>query len=160
MAQKYLVKKPASGYMCYIELTKPDLRRLAKNGNRRVICLLNKKVEIHAAIMKNKNLDGYIMIAGKYLKQLGVRVNESIEASFRIDDSPLQFNMPEEFEEVIGTDEEAKKVFESLSPGSKRGLIALVNMVKSPDKKIERALYIARQLKRGITSPRLIMKRE
>lgn len=66
--------------------------------------------------------------------------------------------MPEEFTEVFATDAAAEKIFKNLTPGNKRGLIALVNMVKSSDKKIERALKIADKLKMGITAPAQIMK--
>ena len=42
--------------------------------------------------------------------------------------------------------------------GNKRGLMYLVSQVKSSDKRIERSFIIAAKLKRGITSPREILK--
>jgi len=38
--------------------------------------------------------------------------------------------------------------------------MALVNMVKSVDKKIERALLIAEKIRRGVHSPQQIMKKD
>jgi uncharacterized protein YdeI (YjbR/CyaY-like superfamily) len=66
--------------------------------------------------------------------------------------------MPEELREVLDTDPEAGRVFDSLTEGNKRGLMYLVSQVKSSDKRIERSFIIAAKLKRGITSPREILK--
>lgn len=51
-------------------------------------------------------------------------------------------------------DTEAKRLFESLSDGNKRGLIYLITSVKATEKRIDRSLKIADQIKAGITSPR------
>jgi uncharacterized protein YdeI (YjbR/CyaY-like superfamily) len=58
----------------------------------------------------------------------------------------------------LDTDDEANKIFHALTAGNQRGLIYLLSLVKSSDKKIERALKIAERIKQGITSPRLILK--
>jgi uncharacterized protein YdeI (YjbR/CyaY-like superfamily) len=100
----------------------------------------------------------YIMLSNKVLKQLNTAIGKTVKASFKIDTTELQFNLPEEIVEVLATDEEAKQIFDKLTGGRKRGLIALVNMVKSSDKKIERALKIAQKLKHGISSPQLMLK--
>ena len=77
-----------------------------------------------------------------------------------MDDTELQFSVPEEFAEVLATDPAAEKIFNTLTPGNKRGLIALVNMVKSSDKKIERSLLIAEKLKKGVSSPAKVMQKQ
>jgi uncharacterized protein YdeI (YjbR/CyaY-like superfamily) len=160
MPSLYTIRKPTAGYTCYIELTTADVKRLTKNGNKRVLCQLNDSVELHAAIMKSKEGMHYIMIAAKYLRQLGLRVHSQVKAEIKIDNSELQFSIPEEFAEVMNTDPAAKKIFDQLSPGNKRGLIALVNMVKSSDKKIERSLLIAEKLKGGVKSPQGMMSKK
>jgi hypothetical protein len=153
----FTVKKSGTTLMHYIELDTALVTRLTKGGNKRVVCTINDKVDIHAAIMKTKEEMYYVTIGLKHLKAFGLKRNSKIKAAFKIDTTELQFNIPEEFAEVITTDEKAKKVFDSLTDGNKRGLIALVNMVKSIDKKIERSLLIAEKLKAGITSPQKIM---
>lgn len=144
--------------MHFIALSSSEAAKLTAKGNKRVVCTLNKTVTLHAAVMRTKEGMYYIMVAEKYLKQLGLRTGMSVDAVIKKDDSELQFNVPEEFTEVFATDPEAEKIFNSLTDGNKRGLIALVNMVKSSDKKIERALKIAEKLKQGITSPQKMMK--
>lgn len=145
--------------MHYIELDAKTVKQLTAGGNKRVICALNKTILLHAAIMRSKEGMHFIMVAAKYLKQLKIKAGSTVTAAFEIDASELQFNVPEEFTEVFITDPEAEKIFNTLTDGNRRGLIALVNMVKSTDKKIERALKIAEKLKQGITSPQQVMKR-
>jgi hypothetical protein len=155
---KYNIQKMGAGYMDYIELDAKTVKRVTTGGNKRVLCTLNGTVAIHAAVMKTKEGMYYIMISAANLKKLGLRTGSPVDAVIRIDNSELQFHVPEEFTEVFATDPEAEKIFASLTNGNKRGLVALVNMVKSSDKKIERALRIAEKLKLGIASPQKMMK--
>ncbi len=145
--------------MHFIELDAKTVKRITDCGNKRVVCILNKTATLHAAIMRNKDGMYYIMVAAKYLKMLQIKAGSTVNAQIEIDKSELQFYIPEEFTEVLATDAEAEKIFNSLTPGNKRGLIALVNMVKSTDKKIERALLIAQKLKQGIKAPPQIVKK-
>jgi uncharacterized protein YdeI (YjbR/CyaY-like superfamily) len=59
----------------------------------------------------------------------------------------------------MATDPEAEAVFNKLTAGNKRGLIAFVAQVKSSYKRIERALLVAANLKAGRTSPRSQVKK-
>jgi hypothetical protein len=70
----------------------------------------------------------------------------------------VSIEMPKELKEVLNTDMEADKVFHSLTAGNQRSLIYLISQVKSSDKRIERALKMAEQIKNGITSARAILK--
>lgn len=155
---KFTIQKMGAGYMDYIELDAKTVKRVTSGGNKRVLCTLNGSLSIHAAVMRTKDGMHYIMISTANLKKLGIRSGSTVNAVIEIDKSELQFHIPEEFREVFATDAEAEKIFSSLTDGNKRGLIALVNMVKSSDKKIERALKIAERLKLGITAPQKMMK--
>ena len=159
MAASYTIQKSAAGYMHCIYLSPADVKKLTKGGNKRVICTLNGKLSIHAALMRTKEGNYYVMISNQHLKTLGLKSGGTVKAAFKIDDTELQFPMPEELAEVLATDPAADKVFQSLTAGNKRGLMALVNRVKSSDKKIGYALLIAEKLKKGISSPAKIMQR-
>ena len=128
-------------------------------SNKRVLCEINSILTFHCALI-NKKEDGYFIYVGaKTLNQLKLKIGDNIRFELKKDTSEFQFNYPEELEEVFRTDQKAKNKFDSLTDGNKRGLIYLVNQVKSTDKKIERSLKIADKLKCGITSPRLILKK-
>jgi hypothetical protein len=156
----YTIEKAGPGWMHYIRLDAPTLKKMTRDGNKRVVCVLNDTVTLHAAIQKSKEGVYSVMVAAKYLKQLKLKAGSPVKALFKIDNSELQFHIPEEFTEVMRTDPAAQKIFATLTDGNKRGLIALVNMVKSVDRKIERALLIARKLKAGIHSPAAMLKKD
>jgi uncharacterized protein YdeI (YjbR/CyaY-like superfamily) len=156
-AKQYTIIK--SGGMHQLQLDAATVTKMTRNGNKRVICVINQQLTLHAAIQRTKEGIHYIMVGAKYLKQLKWKTGQTVKALIAVDTSELQFHIPEEFAEVMATDPEAQALFNSLTDGNKRGLIALVNMLKSTDKKIERALLIAEKLKAGIRSPAAMLKK-
>ena len=160
MATQYTIQKPEKGYMHYILLSQADVKRLTTGGNKRIICQFNDQYKIHAAIMRTKEGMYYVMIGSQHLKALQLKAGSIVKLQLKKDDTELQFSVPEEFAEVLATDPAAEKIFNTLTPGNKRGLIALVNMVKSSDKKIERSLLIAEKLKKGVSSPAKVMQKQ
>jgi Bacteriocin-protection, YdeI or OmpD-Associated/Domain of unknown function (DUF1905) len=157
MATEFLLKKFDSG-MHYIMLEEKTVLELTKNKNKRAICKINNELEFHCGIMPKKEGGYFINIGLTICKKLNLSEGSKITASFSIDKTEYQFEMPEELKEVLNTDFEADKIFHSLTEGNQRGLIYLISQVKSSDKKIERALKIVEKLKNGITSPRVILK--
>jgi hypothetical protein len=130
-----------------------------QQGHRRVFCTIDGLPPTHAALLTRKALGDYYIYVGKaLLKTLQPFHNKAFSITLAADDSPYQFDMPEELAEVLATDPEAHQCFHALTPGRQRGLMHLVSMVKSVDKKIERALRIAEKIKAGITSPAAVLK--
>jgi uncharacterized protein YdeI (YjbR/CyaY-like superfamily) len=159
MSKQYTIQKFQTASMHYIELGKTELKKLTIDGNKRVKCRLNNTLVIHAAIMNTRDGIYYLMISSKNLKILKLKAGDKVAAILEIDKTEFQFDMPEELAEVLAKDENAAGIFSQLTDGNKRGLMALVNMVKSSNKKIERSLLIAEKLKLGIHSPQKIMKK-
>jgi hypothetical protein len=154
---KYSLQKFSSS-MHYIMLDAKTVSKITKNNNKRAICIINEIESFHCAVMPKKEGGHFINIGSAICKKLQLKVGAEINAHFEIDKTEYQFEMPEELAEVLNTDEEAYVIFHTLTAGNQRGLIYLLSLVKSSDKKIERALKIAEQIKEGITSPRLILK--
>lgn len=144
--------------MHYFMVDKKTVETFAKTGNKRALCKLNNAVEFHCAFMQKKEGGYFVNVGSKIRNKLGLSVGDTVTATFTSDDSAFQFEMPQEFAEVLNTDSKANKVFKSLTDGNKRGLIYLVTQVKSIDKRIERSLKIAEKLRLGIKSPREILK--
>jgi Bacteriocin-protection, YdeI or OmpD-Associated/Domain of unknown function (DUF1905) len=157
MATEYILEKFDSG-MHYIMLDKKSIATLTKGNNKRAICKLNNEVEFHCALMPKKEGGYFINVGQTICKKLKIKEGSKVSATFTIDKTEYQFEMPEELKEVLDTDFEADNIFHSLTEGNQRGLIYLVSQVKSSEKKIERALKIAEKIKSGITSPRVILK--
>ena len=132
---------------------------LMVSGNKRVMCTLNGNLALHSAIMKSKEGEYYITISSKVCKQLGLSGGNKVKIHLQVDTAEHQFSMPEELQEVLDSDPEAATAFDALTDGKKRGIMHLVTLVKSADKRIERALLIAYKIKMGITSPQLLLKK-
>jgi hypothetical protein len=149
MAKEYVLERFESS-MHYIMLDAKTVSTLTKNNNKRVICTLNNAAEFHCAIMPKKEGGSFINIGAALCKKLKIKVGSTITATFKVDKT--------DYQEVLDTDYEASTIFHGLTAGNQRGLMYLISLVKSSDKKIERALIIAERIKLGIISPRLIMK--
>lgn len=146
------------GSRFFIVLDPALAESLTVNGNKRIVCTINDVHSFHAALTNKKGVGYCVYIRGALGKELKLQEGTEIRALVKIDDSPNQFEMPEELEEVLRSDPEAQEVFGSLTPGNQRGLIYLVTQVKSTDKRIERALRVAKCIKLGIKAPQLVMK--
>jgi predicted SPOUT superfamily RNA methylase MTH1 len=145
--------------MHYILLDSKTARPWLKETNHRVIGNINGKVDFHCGIMPKKEGGFYVNIGSTLCKKLKLKEGDSLTVTFRKDSSAYQFEMPQELSTVLATDRNADQLFHALTEGTQRGLIYLVTQVKSTDKRIERALRIAEQLKNGVTSPRVILKK-
>jgi hypothetical protein len=123
----------------------------------RALCSINEH-SFHCAFMKSKEHGYYVYLGKKLISDLKLRVCDEVSVRFSNDKTENQAPEVEELTEVLSTDPEAEKVFNSLTPGNQRSLIYLVTVVKSSQKRIDRSLLIAAKLKAGITSARLVLK--
>jgi hypothetical protein len=154
----YVLEKFANGMHC-IMLSEAVVKSITKGDNKRAICKINNSLTFHCAIMPRKSGGHFIVIGSKICKQLKIKQGSEITAIFEIDNTTYQFEMPEELKVVLEMDTEANRIFHTLTEGNQRGLMYLVTLVKSSDKRIERALLIAEKIKIGVTAPRLILKK-
>lgn len=117
----------------------------------------DRKLEFHAALKKYR---GQFMITfGKrYQKELGVYPNDFFRIQFFEDTSKYGVSMPEELEAVLESDDEAKLIFESFTPGKIRSIIYTVARYKSPQTRIDKSLIFADNIKRGILDPKAFFK--
>lgn len=156
MEHHYKLEKHNSG-MHYIMLDDASLAEFTQNNNKRIICKLNNQLEVHCAIMPKKEGGFFINIGAGIRKKLGIEAGSIVSATFLPDNSKYQFELPEEFAEVLEQDLEALEVFEKLTDGNKRSIIYLVTQVKSSERRIDRSIKIAENLKNGITNARKIL---
>lgn len=157
MKTAYRLEKFSSG-MHYIIVDKDIVDTFKNLGDKRAVCKLNDQVEFHCAFMPKKEGGHFVNIGTTICKKLKIKEGSTVTATFTVDKTAYQFEMPEELIEVLYLDTDANNIFHSLTEGNQRGLIYLVTQVKSSDKRIERALKIADRLKNGITSPRAMLK--
>lgn len=154
---KAILHKFASG-MHYFIVDNDIAEYFINKGHKRVLCTLNESITFHCALM-NKKEGGYFVNVGSTIRNdLNLNAGDIITATFSPDDSEFQFDTPQELIEILHNDIEAYNIFRCLSEGNQRGLIYLVNQVKSHNKRIERSLTITKKLKEGVTSPRKMLE--
>lgn len=127
----------------------PDFVAQVFTGNniRRVVCLLNGKIEFQCAMLPKGDGSFLITVNKKTRDRLGLKAGSPLQVSLWKDDSEYGLPMPEELAEVLGQDEEGNRFFHALTPGKIRTLLYIVGQVKDPDKRIGRALAIVEHLK-------------
>ncbi len=144
--------------MHYFTVAEAVVAAIRIHGNTRAVCTLNGVESFHCALMPKKEGGFFVNVGSEICKKLGVSAGSEIEATFEMDTSENQFEVPAEWTAVLESDVEASRIFETLTAGNKRSLLYLVAQVKSPEKRIERSLKIAEKIKAGITSARIILK--
>ena len=150
------IEKFSSG-MHYVMIDEEIAKSFLTKGTKRALCLI-ENATFHCAFMPKKEGGYFINLGTTICKQLKLKEGDEVALTFKEDDSEFQFEMPEEFSEVLYQDPDADAVFQGLTDGNKRGLIYVITTVKSSEKRIERALKVAEKLKIGIISPRLVLK--
>jgi hypothetical protein len=150
------IEKFSNG-MHYVMVDEKIVDSFLSKGSKRALCLI-ENTTFHCAFMPKKEGGYFINLGSSTCKKLHLKEGNEVTLSFREDNSEFQFEIPEEFTEVLYQDPDANAVFQALTSGNKRGLIYVITLVKSSEKRIERALKVAEKLKMGITSPRLVLK--
>ncbi|WP_435413132.1 YdeI/OmpD-associated family protein [Psychroserpens mesophilus] len=116
-------------------------------------------IEFYAAIKKDKNTNDYKMMFGKRLQQeLGVFQNDYFQIQLFEDTSKYGVDMPEELDAVFKSDHEAFTIFEGLTAGKKRSIIYAIIRIKNTQSRIDKALIMCENLKRGETNPMTLFK--
>ena len=138
-----------------------DIGKLFYNGKTRVkvkASFNNKTIEFYAALNKRKD-DTYSIMFGKAnQKKLGVFPNDYFQLQFFEDTSKYGVEMPEELEAVLLSDYDGYQIFENLTPGKQRSIIYAILRYKNPQTRIDKALLVMENLKRGITDNRHLFK--
>lgn len=145
---KTILEKLGNG-MHYCNVNTSVVNRLVKTKEKRWICVINNTISFHAALQYSKEGNYFIYVGSKILKQLNLKKGMTVQIEFEKDDTMYQFEDVEEWNEVINTDAEVEIIFNQLTPGNKRSILFLIQQVKSSDKRIQRSLKIAENLKKG-----------
>ena len=116
-------------------------------------------IEFYAAIKKDKTSGDYrMMFSKRYQKELGVFQNDYFELQVFEDTSKYGVEMPEELEAIFFSDYDAYQIFESFTKGKQRSIIYSIVRTKSLQSRVDKALLLCDNLKRGVTNPMLLFK--
>lgn len=113
--------------------------------DKRVLYSINNSETRPGGIMKTLKYH-YILLNRQFIKQNKLHRGQKVIVTVEKDESEYGMPMPEELQAVFDQDEFCKDYFDQLTPGKQRNLIYIVSKIKSPDKRINKALAIAEHL--------------
>jgi len=131
-----------------LEIIQPFLDQNQKRV-RVVASFEGKSFEFYGGIQKRHG-NYYMMFGKRYQKALNIFPNDYFQLQFFEDESKYGVEMPEELDAVLLSDYEAFQIFDGFTAGKKRGIIYMVARYKNPQTRIDKALLICENLKRGV----------
>ncbi len=134
--------------MHYIEIPASVVKKLGGVFNVRLLCTLQDKLTFPCGIVALGEGKGYISLNVKRLKELQLKNGDKVAVELEKDDSEFGAEIPEELVEVFAQDPEGFERFKTLVGGKQRFIIRYVTTVKNSQLRIDRALFIIRNLKK------------
>lgn len=116
-------------------------KQFIEGDNRRVICTIMDGHKMNCALMA---AEGYwfILLNKGIRTKCGLDTGDKITVQLEKDRSEYGMEMPEEMLVVMDQDETGTRYFKSLTMGKQRSLLYIINQVKNPDSRINKALAI------------------
>ncbi|WP_299522953.1 YdeI/OmpD-associated family protein [Winogradskyella sp.] len=145
-----------------IILPETPIANFIKGNHKRVKVIAtfeNQSIEFYAALKYEKSGLYRIYFSKAKQKVLGVFMNDYFELQVFEDNSKYGVDISEELEAVLLSDYEAYTIFENLTPGKQRSIIYAISRYKSSQMRVDKALILTENLKRGITDQKLWLKK-
>ncbi len=112
-----------------------------EGDNRRVICTLMGDYKMNSALMASKEY-WFILLNKGIRNKYGLNTGDAVKVHLEKDRSEYGMEMPEEMMVVMDQDETGTQYFKALTMGKQRSLLYIINKVKNPDSRINKALAI------------------
>lgn len=129
-----------SGSYYHLEVAAAVVNTFEKKRATRLICTIDDTVTLQCGLNHLGNGNFYIMLAKKYIKEIGKEAGETISYKLEIDPNPLGVAIPEVLEVFLAQDPDGEAIFNKLTDGRKRTLIFSVLRIKNVDKQVETIL--------------------
>jgi len=143
-------------------LPEEPIKAFIESGHKRIKVFAqfeNQRIEFYAALKKEKTGLFRIYFSKAKQKELGVFMNDYFILEVSEDTSKYGVEMSEELEAVLLSDYEAYNIFENLTPGRQRSIIYTIGRFKSSQTRVDKAILLTENLKRGIMDPKLWLKK-
>ena len=128
---------PNKGAYYYLKVPAEIVDQFEKKRATRLLCNIEDKVSYSCGL---NHFDGnfYIILAGRYVKQLKKQVGDDIEFEICEHPNPLGVEVPEVLEVFLSQDSGAKAIYDTFTDGKKRTLIFSISRVKNIDLQIQK----------------------
>lgn len=124
------------------------VEHLGLEANTRLVGTVNG-VKLSLASLSNADGTYYLSIGPHLRRDAKVRLGDKLTFNIKLDPRPEAVILPEELEEVLNTDPEAKAIFDTFTPGRQRSYAYYVGSAKRIDTRINRALDLAEKMRTG-----------
>ena len=132
----------------YIDIPASVVKKAGGVGKQRLVCTVDKIMTWKCGLVAHKEGGAYILLNKKQMQTGKFNAGQSVNVSLKKDTSEYGMDVPRELKEVFSQDKVGKERFDKLVPGKRRYIIYYVNMVKSSDLRIERAVRLIANLKK------------
>lgn len=131
-------------YINYVVLRIPAeiVAKVGGVSNQRFMCTVNGAKPFHGGFQGMGDGEACIIINSARLKAAKAAIGDVVDLHLVKDESKYGMEVPEELQEVLLQIPHAEYRFENLTPGRQRWIIHYVSGVKSPQKRVERALLL------------------
>ncbi|RCS26858.1 DUF1905 domain-containing protein [Polaribacter sp. WD7] len=139
------LEKRKGGYY-YLKLDSEIVNQFSKKRATRIICTIDDKISYRCGLNHLGDGNFYVIVAGKYLKELNKDIGDVVD--YKIDEDPDQLGveMPEVLTVLLEQDVDSKAVFDKLTDGKKRSLIYNFVRLKDVDKQIRNIIdFLAKE---------------
>lgn len=143
----YLFRKEGNVWDVAIYVPKAEAEKLLELVDKRVLCTINEKLTIHAALMPQGNGDFFINTNKEIRKKLNLEIDDKVNITLEKDTSKYGMPLPAELETAWDLDEEGHAVFHTLTMGKQRSIVYQIGMPKSSEIRIKKALAMLEYLK-------------
>ncbi|MBO9638157.1 MAG: DUF1905 domain-containing protein [Siphonobacter aquaeclarae] len=135
------------GGLHFVAVPAEIAQQVKQSGHSRLVCTLNHLLDFHCAIQSDGQGGFFILVGTDIRRKLKLAIGQRLSLSIIPDTSEFGRPMPEEFQAVLDTEDEGRRLFLELKPSMQRNILYWVSSAKSVDKRIERSLEMIRRLK-------------
>jgi len=139
------LEKRKGGYY-YLQVDAAIVNQLERKRATRIICTLNGTVTYGCGLNHLGDGNFYIIVAARYLKKLGLALNDPVTFEIEEDPNPFGVEVPKVLSILLEQDPDAKRIYDGLTDGKKRSLIYGIKDIKNVDKQVQKIRSILQQL--------------
>jgi hypothetical protein len=138
--------KMRGGYF-YLRIEADIINQFERKRHTRLICHLDDKISFSCGLNHLGDGNFFLIIAGKFLDQLGKKPGNTVDYRIEEDPNPLGVEVPEVLSTLLMQDEDLQAIYEKISDGKKRALIFSILKIKDIDKQVEKSIDFLTQEK-------------
>jgi hypothetical protein len=130
------LEKIKGGYF-YLTIKADIINQFERKRHTRLVCHLDEKISYQCGLNHLGDGNFYIIVAGKYLEQLGKKVGSFVHYKIEEDPNPLGVDVPEVLTVLLMQDENLRDIYDKITDGKKRALIFSILKIKDIDKQVQ-----------------------